>query len=101
LANEKDLLEMEFPEFENNFQISIKMLNDLISIGEKLGAKYSEGDFRQSKLLLKGYMKAEIASLIWDEDGFYPIMNPVSNEIYNRALQLFDEASLLASAYNE
>lgn len=101
LANEKELLEMEFPEFENNFRISTQMINDLISIGEKLGAKYSEGDFRQSKLLLKGYMKAEIASLIWDEDGFYPIMNPVSNEIYNRALQLFDEASLLASAYNE
>ena len=101
LANEEKLLETEFSEFENNFRISEQMIKDLISIGEELGAKYSEKDFQQSKLLLKGYIKAEIASIIWDEEGYYPIMNPVSNEIYNRALQLFDEASLLAEAYNK
>ncbi len=100
LANEKKLLAMEFPEFENNFQISVQMINDLISIGEELEIKYSAEDFRQSELLLKGYMKAEIASLIWDEEGYDPIINPVSNEIYKRALQLFDEASLLAIANN-
>ncbi len=101
LANENDLLDMNFSDFNKNFRVSDKMVKELIAIGDEGGVSYDEDGYRQSKLLLRTFMKAEIASLIWGEQGFYPVMNPVSNEAYNRALKLFDEAILLAEAYNE
>jgi hypothetical protein len=42
-------------------------------------------------------MKAEIAKLVWDSKGFYPIFNQ-QNEILKAALDLFDEAEALAEA---
>ena len=50
-------------------------------------------------VLLKTYMKAEIAKLVWDSKGFYPIFNQ-QNEILQAALDLFDEAESLAE-YNQ
>ena len=45
------------------------------------------------------YAKAEIARSVWDDAGFFPIYNDVSNESFVKALTLFDEAQALVSSY--
>jgi len=45
-------------------------------------------------------VKADIAGFVWGDEGYFSVINPTSNEIFNQALELFDEATLLAKAYN-
>ncbi len=99
LANREELENMQFDDFLNSFVISDEMLQNIIVIGEELGIAFNKTEFQYSLPLLKGFVKADIASFVWAENGYYPVFNPVSNEIYNRALELFDEAALLAEAY--
>ena len=71
----------------------------MVEIGNEIGVEYNQEDYDTSLPLLKAYIKAEIAAMVWDEAGYYQVLNPVSNEIYSKALKLIDEAALLAEAY--
>ena len=99
IAHKEELRNMDFDHYLNSFVITDEMLEDIVEIGEELGIAFNNTEFQHSVTLLKGFVKADIASFVWAENGYYPIINPVTNEIYKRALELFDEAILLAEVY--
>lgn len=95
-SNRAKLEAQGFDSYFNEFEVSEKMLKDLIDVAENSGLPFNEKEFSHSKDMIKLYLKAQIARGIWNNDGFYPIYN-LSNEIYMQAIKLFDQAELLAS----
>jgi carboxyl-terminal processing protease len=73
------------------------MLQDFAKLAKGNGIDFDQDGLESSKDLLNIYIKAEIAKLVWDSKGFYPIFNQ-QNEILQAALDLFDEAESLAAA---
>jgi carboxyl-terminal processing protease len=90
------LKNMKFEHFKNRFEVTENMLADLVSLAEQSGEAFDEVGFERSKPLIKNYTKAFIARSIWGNDGYYPILNE-HNEIFKKAMTLFDEAAQLAS----
>jgi len=95
-ANKEKLENIGMVAFAKSFEISDQMLSDLADVAESNHLKFDEPQFEKSKILIKTFLKAQIARGIWNNDGFYPIFNQ-TNEILNEALELFDEAEVLAA----
>lgn len=95
--NRATLNAMSFEEYRKNFNVTDKMLNEIVRIGKEVGVEYNKSEFNQSKDLLKLMVKAQIARSVWEEEGFYPIFNQ-TDEVFKQALNLFDEAEQLAFA---
>jgi carboxyl-terminal processing protease len=94
--NRKRLHEMSYEDFRKNFKVTEQMLKELVKMGEEADAAFHKEQFERSKELLKLRIKAQIARSVWQEQGFYPIVNE-ANEVFQQALKLFDEAGQLAS----
>lgn len=92
-----NLEDMGLQEFLSGFEVSDNMLQELIAYGASNGVKFNEKQFEVSKDLLKIYLKAFVARSAWNNDGFYPVWNQ-QNEIFMRALTLFEEADELVSS---
>ncbi|MCH8517004.1 MAG: S41 family peptidase [Cyclobacteriaceae bacterium] len=92
--NRDKLKKMEYEDYRKNFMVSDDMLNRMVELGKKNEVKYQEEQFSKSKDLMKLHLKAQIARSIWDNKGFYPIYNE-TNEVFQRALELFQEADAL------
>ncbi|GAB4230344.1 MAG: S41 family peptidase [Ekhidna sp.] len=94
--NNREQLEAQgYADFKDNFQVSEKMLQDLISLAEGNKLAFNEREFKRSKRLLKQLIKAYIARGIWDNQGFYPIFNE-QDEIFQKAIRLMGEADKIA-----
>lgn len=89
---------MKFDDYKDNFEITDKMIDAIVKIGEREGVEFDEKGYKRSEGLIKTLVKAQIARSVWDNDGFYPIINDY-NEILQRALTLFDKAETLAENY--
>lgn len=85
-----------FDSFRSTFRVTDAMLDDLIVLAKSNNVTFNQKQFDHSKDLMKIYIKAQIARGIWKNDGFYPIFNE-TNEIFQQALELFDEAEQLAA----
>lgn len=88
-----------FDKYFEDFEVTEKMLKDLVVVAEESGLVYNDKQFKHSKDLIKLYLKAQIARGVWNNDGFYPVYNQ-SNEIYMQAIQLFDQAELIMARSN-
>lgn len=95
--NKNKLKKMDYQDYFDNFEVSNEMLQDFARMAKGNGIDYDQEGLENSKDLLNIYIKAEIAKLVWDSKGFYPIINQ-RNEILQAALDLFDEAESLAAA---
>jgi carboxyl-terminal processing protease len=89
---------MDFSDFKEDFAITQKMMDKIIEIGEREGVEFDEEGYQRSEGLIKTLVKAQIARSVWENDGFYPIINEY-NEILQKALTLFDRAETLAENY--
>lgn len=94
--NRKKLEKMGYEEYFENFTITDPMLQEIVALGRKQKLKFDQKGFNQSKKLLRIHVKALIARNIWKSEGYYPIYNQ-TNETFQQALQLFDQAAELAS----
>ena len=94
--NRKKLEKMGYEQFKNSFTVTDNMLQEMVALGKEQKLKFDEKGFKQSKELLRIHMKALIARSIWNNKGYYPIFNQ-TNEVFQKALELFDEAAELAS----
>ena len=54
-----------------------------------------EEGYKRSEKLIKTLVKASIARNAYGRESYYPIVNDI-NEIFQEALNLFDEAETLA-----
>ncbi|MBV6645973.1 MAG: S41 family peptidase [Cyclobacteriaceae bacterium] len=91
----EELEAMGLEGFLANFDVSENMLKELVSVGRDNNVAFAKNDFNASKNQLKLYLKAYIGRSIWDNEGFYPVINK-QNEIFKKALTLFDAAKELA-----
>ena len=94
--NERKLKNMEFSKFLSDFEVTDKMVKEMVAMGEKFGVKYDEEGFSRSESLIKTITKASIARNAWGRESYYPVINDI-NEIFQEALNLFDEAETLAA----
>lgn len=89
------LEDMGYEKYYMNFDITDKMLKELVSYGEKAGVTPDLDDMREHKELFQLHVKAQIARKVWQNEGFYPIFNK-TNEILQQAVKLFDRAEELS-----
>ncbi|WP_114749729.1 S41 family peptidase [Pleomorphovibrio marinus] len=98
--NKKKYDNMSFEDYYHNYEVSDNMLDELIKVGEKNKVKFIEKDFSKSKKYLKTLIKAHMARNLYDDNAFYKVINDI-NEIYQQAIQLFEEAERLAMRISE
>ena len=91
----KELEAMDYKTYYQNFKVTDEMLQELNKTAKSLGVEYDEKDFTRSKTLIKNNTKALIARSVWENKGSFPIFNE-NNEVFQKALELFDEAEKLA-----
>ena len=94
--NQKKLEKMDFEQYRKDFQVDVKMVEDIKSMAERAGVKFDEVGYKKSEKVIKAVVKATIARSVWGRESFYPIINEV-NEIFQESLKLFDEAEALAA----
>lgn len=87
--NKEALAKKGFENFLNQFEISDQMLADLVKVGERNGVKPDRRELSKRNKLFKIHIKAHIARKIWNNEGYYPVMNE-TNEILLQAIKLFD-----------
>ena len=86
----KDELQKEgFEKFFKTFVVTDQMLNGLVKVGERNKVRADYRELRERKTLFQIHVKAQIARKLWNNDGFYPIMNN-TNEVFLQAMKLFD-----------
>lgn len=73
--------------FDKEFSISPILFQDFVKYAEKNGVKPVEKQVKISEPLLKLQLKALIARNIWNNSGFYPILQKDDN-VLNKALEL-------------
>ena len=88
-AHKEELLEKGFDHFLNKFVVTDKMLADLVNVGERNKVKPDKRELIKKEKLFKIHIKAQIARKLWNNEGFFPVMNE-TNEIFLQALKLFD-----------
>lgn len=94
--NKKDLEKMRYEKYYKSFEVSDHMLKDLAKMAKNADVEFTDEEFEKSKELLKTRVKAWVARSAWGNDAFYQIIYE-ENDIFQRALNLFDEAEELAS----
>ena len=94
-ANKKKFDGMTFEDYYKKYEVSDNMLQSLVKLGESKKIKFDEKDFNKSKAYLKTVIKAQMGQSIFGENAFYKVINDI-NEVYLRAILLFDEAEKLA-----
>jgi carboxyl-terminal processing protease len=72
------------------------MLNNLGKMAKEAGIEFTREDVAQSREVLKNRIKAWVARSAYGKNGYFPIINE-DNEVFQRAMQLFDKAEELAS----
>ncbi len=97
--NNEHLKDWSFEEFNARFDVTEKMLKDVIDIGNQNGARFSDRQFQKSKRLLAYFMKAQIARDFYSQDDFYRVFNQ-TNEVYLKALELLENPDLLLNKSN-
>jgi carboxyl-terminal processing protease len=99
--NRKTLEKMKFDEFLHGFEITDKMIGDIVKMANDYKIKYRENDLRISKNYIKTQIKGLIARSVWGNNSIsgnnkaYPILNEQDNE-FQQAMKLFGKAKSLA-----
>jgi len=90
-SNKEKLETMDIESYKSNFEVSEKMLNEVVNMSTAAGVKFRPKEYNKSKEYLKTNIKAYIARSIWGNDGFYPILN-ASDEDFIQAMKHIGEA---------
>jgi carboxyl-terminal processing protease len=88
-ANKTKLLKMEYETFLNKFKVTDEMLSNLVTVGERNKVKPDYKELREKKKLFLIHIKAQVARKLWNNEGYYPIINE-TNEIFLQAIKMFD-----------
>ena len=94
--NKAKLEKMDYQDFYNNFEVTDKMLDKMISMAKSEGVEFDKKEYLKAKDLLKTQTKTLIARSVWGNKGSYPVFNQ-GNQVLQEALKLFDKAENLAS----
>ena len=87
--NRKRLEDIGLDQYLTSFQVNDEMLSDLMNMAVRNGVKYKKEDFSAGKDIIRIHVKAQIARKIWNNDGFYPVINTL-NESLQQAIKIFE-----------
>ncbi|MCE3279480.1 MAG: hypothetical protein K0S44_1671 [Bacteroidetes bacterium] len=73
--------------YSRSFIITPDIINEFVIYAEKNGVKRNDYQIRQSEKILKTQLKALIARNIWNNEGFYPVLQSQDNVVM-KALEL-------------
>jgi carboxyl-terminal processing protease len=73
--------------FNRSFIITPAILNDFISYAEKNGVKRKDQQIKQSENIIKNQLKALIGRTIWNNEGFYRVIQTQDN-ILKKAIEI-------------
>jgi len=86
-------LESKYPDFntfDRNFNIDKNFLNEFVKYGEKDGVKRDDKALAISENYIKTELKALVARQLFQNDGFYQVVNQ-DNNTYQKALQTLND----------
>lgn len=87
--NRKRLEDIGLNQYLSTFQVNDEMLSDLMKIAIRNGVTYKAAELSAGKDIIRTHVKAQIARKIWNNDGFYPVINTL-NESLLQAIKLFE-----------
>lgn len=93
--HEKTLKKMSFAQYKKSFQVTDKMLQDMVKLAGKSDVTYKAEEFNRSKNLIRNNLKAFIARSVYGNPGFFPVLHE-SDEEFQAALKQFGKAQKLA-----
>ena len=79
-----------FDRFNKRFEVTDKMLADLIALGKTLGVEYKEDEYKTALPLIKTQLKALIARDLWDMNEYFQVINSM-NETVQKGLELVED----------
>lgn len=88
-VHKEKLLEKGFDDFFKNFRVTDSMLSELVKVGERNKVKPDRKELSKKRKLFEVHIKAQIARKLWNNEGFFPVIND-TNEVFLQALKLFD-----------
>jgi carboxyl-terminal processing protease len=88
-THKDELLKKGFESFLKTFDVSDDMLETLVKVGERNKVKPDRKELRLKKKLFQVHIKAQIARKLWNNEGFFQVMNE-TNEILLQGMKLFD-----------
>lgn len=69
-----------FKEFETKFVVSSELMDGLVALAEEKGIKPAPEQLEKSRIEIENYIKALIASSLYDRGAFYRVLNDSSPE---------------------
>jgi len=93
--NRKVLDKMPLDKFRRSFQVTDRMLQEVVKMATAAEVEYNEQQFRRSKELLRNNLKAFIARSAYGNEGFFQVLH-ASDEEFQQALKYFNRAQRLA-----
>ncbi|WP_161889437.1 S41 family peptidase [Pontibacter russatus] len=91
----KELEKLPFEKFKKNFQVTDKMLQEVVQLANAADVEFKEEEYARSKELIRNNIKAFIARSIYGNKGFFPVLHE-SDEEFQEALKHFSQAMSLA-----
>ncbi len=83
-----------FKDFEENFEVDEKLLNDFFKLAEKKKVEKNEEEYEVSKELIHVQIKALIARGLFDTSSYFHIINNISNT-YTEAIKLLESGEYM------
>lgn len=66
---------MGYDKFVSGFSVNNELFGSFVVYAAQNGVKENDPQIRQSEVLIRNYLKANIARSIWNDEGFYPLYN--------------------------
>jgi len=82
-----------FKKFNDKFEISDEILNDLVAAATEAKIEYNEEQFTTAKPLIKTQLKAAMARDFFEDNEYYQVHNEI-NESYKEALRIISDDAL-------
>ena len=82
-----------FARFNRDFEVDDAMLQELVAIGETMGAAYDEKQYRTALPLIKTQVKALLARDLWSMSEYFQVVNTL-NPSMRKAIELLSEPGL-------
>ncbi|MCX2742063.1 S41 family peptidase [Pontibacter anaerobius] len=94
--HKKELEKMPFEKYKKTFEVTDKMLQDVVQMAKISGVEYNEAQFKRSQNLLRNHLKAFIARSVYGNDGFFPVLHQSDDE-FQQGLKHFSRAQSMAA----
>ena len=90
--NRKRLEDIGLEQYLSGFQVNDEMLSDLMKMAVRNGVSFRKEEYSAGKEIIQIHTKAQIARKIWNNDGFYPVINKL-NESLQQAIKIFESGT--------